>query len=313
MSVGVIGSGAFGTALAIALASDGTEVLLWGRNTDAIETMNKSRENARYLPGISLPETLRATRKLTDLAQTNCALLVLPAQKTGSFLLAHPEVTRDCRLVLCAKGVDARTSQLQSQLVPAAAGVLTGPGFAGEIASGKPTALTLASTDDGEALQSLLSRPRLRLYRTTDVVGAQIGGALKNVMAIAAGISIGADLGESARAAIMTRGFAEMRRLAAAMGAQDATLCGLSGMGDLALTCSSDKSRNFAHGCALGRGAKPEAATVEGVATTRATLGLAAQHGVEMPVAQAVATVLEGTQQVGDAIRALLARPLREE
>lgn len=312
MSVGVIGAGAFGTALAVAMASDGTRVQLWGRDVTALRETGR---NARYLPGLNLPANLTPTDDLGDLACMDCLLMVLPAQVTERFLKDHGADLPDVPLVLCAKGVTRDGLRLQSELVtgPEIA-VLTGPGFAVEIAAGKPTALTLAARDGlAEDLQARLSRPALRLYRTGDVVGAQLGGALKNVIAIAAGIAIGAGLGESARAAIMTRGFAEMRRLAAAMGADDRTLAGLSGLGDLALTCASEKSRNFAFGLALGRGRETAKTTTEGVATATAAVGLAARHGVEMPVAQAVASVLEGQADIGAAIGQLLARPLREE
>ena len=313
MSIGIVGSGAFGTALAIAMASDGTKTRLWGRDAAQIDAMARTRRNQKYLPDIAFPEALRPTCRLSDLADVSCVLLVLPAQKTAEFWQQNSHIFSGKSLILCAKGISTDSLKLQSEICPECSGVLTGPGFASEIAAGKPTALTLALPDPKAHLQALLSRPRLRLYRTTDMIGAQIGGALKNVIAIAAGIAIGAGLGESARAAIMTRGFAEMRRLALRLGAADATLSGLSGLGDLALTCASEKSRNFAHGVALGQGRPPAATTVEGVATAKATIRLAKRHKVEMPVAQAVGSVLEGEKAVTDAIQDLLARPLREE
>lgn len=313
MMLGVVGAGAFGTALAFALSRDGTATRLWGRDAEHIEAITKAGENARYLAGVPLPSSLEPVADIAQIAAVDVVLLVVPAQQTAAFWDTHGAALAGRPVLLCAKGVEAGTFRLQSDICPDAAGVLTGPGFAAEIARGLPTALTLAVPDAQADLQADLSRPWLRLYRTDDVVGAQLGGALKNVVAIAAGIAMGAGLGESARAAIMTRGFAEMRRLATAMGAQDTTLSGLSGLGDLSLTCASAKSRNFAHGQALGRGVPPDGATVEGVATARAALGLAARHGVEMPVAQAVASVLDGTAAVDAAIGQLLSRPLRTE
>ena len=226
----------------------------------------------------------------------------------------------DAPLVVCAKGVDARGQRLQTGIAAVylpgrALAALTGPGFAAEIAAGLPTALTLACADPdlGRELQALLSTRRLRLYLTDDLTGAQLGGALKNVVAIACGIAEGARLGHSARAALMTRGFAEMTRLAVAMGARPETLAGLSGLGDLSLTCNSSQSRNFALGQALGAGAARPGGTVEGVATARAACQLGARTGVELPIAAAVADVLDGALTVEGAMEALLARPLREE
>ncbi len=312
--IGVIGGGAFGTALAVVLASDGTDVRLWMRR--GAQAVNSSRANSAKLPGVVMPEPVLATGDLRDLGTARAVLLVLPAQHTADFLAHHLEQLPDVPLVLCAKGVALDTLELQSELLPKGRqmAVLTGPGFASEIASGLPTALTLASeTQDLEVLQNLLSRPALRLYRSDDMIGAQLGGALKNVIAIAAGIAIGAGLGESARASIVTRGFAEMRRLALAMGGQDHTLSGLSGFGDLMLTCASEKSRNFACGLALGRGGVVQAQTTEGIATAQATVALAARHGVQMPIAQAVSQVLAGSWTVRAAMKDLLSRPLRAE
>lgn len=313
---GIIGGGAFGTALATSLASDGSPVRLWLRDPACADTINATHENTQRLPGIKLAHNIQATAQIADLLNAEAILLVLPAQSTKAFLQVHLDALPDVPLILCAKGITQDTYQLQSELLPSerTIAVLTGPGFADEIARGLPTALTLASkAQDLEALQILLSRPNLRLYRTRDVIGAQLGGALKNVVAIAAGIAVGAELGESARAAIITRGFSEMRDLAREMGAEDTTLAGLSGFGDLALTCTSEKSRNFAHGLALGRSTSQNTATVEGIATARAAVTLAQRHGVEMPIAQAVARVLEGKNTVPEALQMLLSRPLKAE
>lgn len=314
--IGVIGAGAFGTALAAALAADGSQITLWLRDAAQAGHINRHRKNVARLPGIRLPDTITATSALADLAGVEALLLVLPAQATSAFLDRHHTQLPGVPLILCAKGITREGHRLQSELVPAGHDVcvLTGPGFAAEIASGKPTALTLASrTNKLKSLQNQLSRPALRLYRSTDIIGAQLGGALKNVIAIAAGIAVGAGLGESARAAILTRGFAEMRDLARAMGAEDHTLTGLSGFGDLVLTCTSEKSRNFTHGLLLGREADTPAATVEGIATARAAVELSRKYGVEMPISEAVAHILERKSAINEALEALLARPLRAE
>ncbi len=278
--IAVIGAGAFGTALAVAEAAEGRRVRLWGRDAAAMAEAERRRET-RHLPGVPLPEPLACTADLAVLAGAEAVLLVLPAQVTEGFLAAHAAALPPAPLVLCAKGIDARGFRLQTGIAGAAApghalAALTGPGFAGEIARGLPTALTLACADPeiGRALQEGLSTRRLRLYLTDDVTGAELGGALKNVIAIACGMVEGAGLGASARAALMTRGFAEMTRLAVAMGARPETLAGLSGLGDLSLTCNSGQSRNFALGRALGAGAARPGGTVEGVATARAACQL---------------------------------------
>jgi len=316
--VAVVGAGAFGTALAVIQAAAGRPVRLWGRDAGAMRAMDAARENARYLPGVALPPGLEPVADLAALADADALMLALPAQATEGFLAAHGAALPAAPLVLCAKGIDARSLRLQSELAAGAGrplAALTGPGFAGEIARGLPTALTLACGDPGlgRALQERLAAPRLRLYLTDDIVGAQLGGALKNVVAIACGMVDGARLGASARAALMTRGFAEMARLAVAMGARAETLTGLSGLGDLSLTCNSGQSRNFALGRALGAGEPRPGGTVEGVATARAACELGRRHGVELPIAAAVADVLEGATTLAGAMYALLARPLREE
>jgi glycerol-3-phosphate dehydrogenase (NAD(P)+) len=316
--IGVIGAGAFGTALAVVQAAEGRAVVLWGRNERAMAAAEMARETPR-LPGVALPPGLACVAELGALRGAAALLLVLPAQETEGFLAAHAGDLPPAPLVLCAKGIDAKGFRLQTEIAGAllpgrALAALTGPGFAGEIARGLPTALTLACADPGtgRTLQQGLATRRMRLYLSDDPVGAQLGGALKNVIAIGCGMVEGAGLGASARAALMTRGFAEMTRLAVALGARPETLAGLSGLGDLSLTCGSAQSRNFALGRALGAGqARPEG-TVEGVATARAACELAARHGVELPIAAAVADVLDGAT-LESAMDALLARPLREE
>ena len=282
------------------------------RSTD----INTNRLNFSRLPGVALSPHITATSDLRDLAGVGACLLVLPAQQTPGFVADHLSAFPQAPLVFCAKGISLKTHDLQTDTdtggLPKA--VLTGPGFAGEIATGLPTALTLAASEPlVTELQGMLSRRSLRVYRSGDMIGAQLGGALKNVIAISAGIAIGAGLGESARAAIMTRGFAEMRRLARAMGAQDETLSGLSGFGDLALTCGSAKSRNYSYGIALGSGSDPGTATTEGIATATAVVDLAAKHGVEMPISVAVSHIISGRLSVGDAMEQLLARPPAKE
>lgn len=240
-------------------------------------------------------------------------------QALGAALDAWPQIDDRQPVVACCKGVDLTTLRgpvavIEARRPGVQAAILTGPSFAADIARGLPTALTLATTRDGEALQELLSTPTLRIYRTDDVIGAELGGALKNVIAIAAGTVIGAGLGDSARAALMTRGYAEMVRLAEALGARPETLSGLSGFGDLVLTCTSAQSRNFRYGCALGKGeAFDPRVTVEGIATARAVAKLAAGLGIDMPVTGMVNALALGRIALNDAIGQLMSRPLKQE
>jgi glycerol-3-phosphate dehydrogenase (NAD(P)+) len=320
MSVSVLGAGAFGTALAVALAREGRAVTLWARDAGHAAEMAETRRNDRRLPGIDLPETVSVTAETGDLP-AGPVLLAMPMQAMGAALAEHRARLDRRALVACAKGIDLATGQGPAALIRAACpgacpAILTGPSFAADIARGLPTALTLACADEaaGAALQSDLSTQALRLYRTTDTTGAELGGALKNVVAIAAGVVIGAGLGDSARAALMTRGFAELTRLATALGARVETLSGLSGFGDLVLTCTSTQSRNFRFGMALGEGAAFDpGVTVEGAATARAALALAARHGVELPVAAMVVALIDGSASVGAAVDLLLSRPLKKE
>lgn len=316
--IGIAGSGAFGTALAVAFATAGARVTLWGRDRALMAQVAQSRQTPR-LSGVTLPDTISPTDDFQVLTGVDALLLAVPTQKMAAFLAEQslPHVP----LVTCAKGVEIATGRGPAEIVQGATGgkdiaVLTGPSFAADIARGLPTALTLACSDDtlGRRLQDMLSTPVLRLYLSTDVAGAELGGALKNVMAIASGIVIGAGLGESARAAIITRGFAEMQRFAAANGARPETLNGLSGLGDLVLTCTSTQSRNFRFGAALAQGqALDDGVTVEGAATARAVAALARDKGIDMPLTTMVAAVIEGKCTIEEAIKALLARPLKEE
>ena len=313
--IGVVGAGAFGTALAVALAREGRAVTLWARDADQVADMARTRRNEARLPGVGLPDSLRVTADLTDLAQAQALLLALPMQVLGGFLASH-RVSASA-MVACCKGVDLIHLTGPATLIRAArpevrAAILTGPSFAADIARGLPTALTLAGGD--EALQRLLSTPTLRLYRSEDVTGAELGGALKNVIAIAAGVVIGAGLGDSARAALMTRGYAEMTRLALSLGARAETLAGLSGFGDLVLTCTSAQSRNFRFGQALGAGQPFDTSvTVEGAATACAVAKLAAQKGIDMPITTMIAALLGQDITLPQAIHALLSRPLKQE
>ena len=309
----ILGAGAFGAALAVALSST-QPVTLWGR------TLPNGREVAR-LPGVTLPDAVMLTDDLdAALAGQDRAILALPAQALRGFLAEHGDALNGRNLVNTAKGIDLATGESPSGLIAQACpgamiATLTGPSFAADIARGLPTALTLACADEGaEALQHALSTPVLRLYRTDDIRGAELGGALKNVVAIAAGVAVGAGLGDSARAALITRGFAEMTRLAVAMGARAETLSGLSGLGDLVLTATSDLSRNFRYGRALGAGEEFDAAiTVEGASTAQAARVIARDRGIAMPIADAVAALAQGRASVADTVVELLQRPLKEE
>lgn len=311
--IGILGAGAFGTALAVALTANGP-VTLWGRRIDW------QGENPR-LPGVAMPDAVTVTQDLDAALACDTILLALPAQALGAFLDEQGPRLAGKALVSTAKGIDLQhltgPSALIAQAAPdAVVAVLTGPSFAADIARGLPTALTLACADGAAAqvLQDRLSTPVLRLYRTTDVTGAELGGALKNVIAIAAGTVIGAGLGDSARAAIITRGFAEMTRLAIHLGARPETLTGLSGLGDLTLTCTSAGSRNFRFGCAIGSGSTWDSATtVEGAATARALALMAARDGLDLPIAAMVARLAEGRVSVEKAMDHLLSRPLKEE
>ena len=316
--VGIVGAGAFGTALAAVWAATGPVVLL-GRDRAAMEAAAETRRVAR-LPDVALPAAVRPTADAAALADCPTLVLAVPVPALGAVLASLPRPLAPRHVVAASKGVERRTlrgpTAIAAERFPGAVhAILSGPSFAADIARGLPTALSLGCADDGAGrmLQDRLSTAALRLYRTTDVRGVELGGALKNVVAIACGAAMGAGLGESARAACMTRGMAEMRRLAVAMGARAETLAGLSGLGDLALTCSSLQSRNHALGFALGRGEARPDATAEGVPTAEAAAALARAHGVAMPLGGAVADVLAGRRDVRGALQDLLARDLTTE
>jgi glycerol-3-phosphate dehydrogenase (NAD(P)+) len=318
--IGIIGAGAFGTALAAVQGLSGRPVLLLARDPAAADALRHSRQAPR-LPGVILPETVSVTAEISDLGGCATVLLAVPMQALRGTLQQHAAVLDGRRLVACCKGIDLETLQgptavIQSVCPSASAMVLTGPSFAADIARQLSTALTLAGTDSDATLgaQADIAVPSLRIYRNRDVLGAELGGALKNVIAIASGAAMGQGLGESARAAVMTRGFAEIRRFAADLGAQPETLMGLSGFGDLVLTCTSLQSRNYRFGLALGRGeAFDPSVTVEGVATARAVARLAEARGVEMPITAMLVDLFDHKTSIAEAIQSLLSRPLKEE
>jgi len=322
--IGIIGAGAWGTALAQVAARNGDPVLLWAHEPEVVAGINEARENRLFLPGIALLDGIRATTALEEVAQADALLVVTPAQHLRAILSATP--VGQTPLVLCAKGMEAGTHLLMSQVAadvhPAAPiAVLSGPTFAHEVAGGLPTAVTLASADAdiGRALVERLAGPLFRPYLSDDVIGAEIGGAVKNVLAIACGVVEGAGLGQNARAALISRGFAEMTRLGHALGARTETLAGLSGLGDLVLTCSSTSSRNFSLGKGLGQGASAASllgdrrTVAEGAATAPVLREAAQKLGVAMPVTDAVCALLAGERSVDAVVAALLARPLRQE
>jgi glycerol-3-phosphate dehydrogenase (NAD(P)+) len=318
MTIRVIGAGAFGTALAVTWARAGRVVELIARDAATAAAIAAARQNRARLPGVTLPPGLMISGRLGDVGQDDVLVLAVPAQALGPFLSGR-RLPDGHAVVAACKGLDLTTLQGPSAAITAALpgsmpAVLTGPSFAADIAAGLPTALTLAcSGQAGPRLQAELSVPHLRLYLTDDLRGAELGGALKNVIAIAAGAVIGAGFGESARAAVIARGFAEMTRLAAALGARAETLGGLSGLGDLVLTCASPQSRNFRFGVALGQRQAPADETVEGRATAQAAADLAARHGVDTPLIAMVAALCAGRITFAEAAATLLSRPLKPE
>ncbi|MDO7835705.1 NAD(P)H-dependent glycerol-3-phosphate dehydrogenase [Sphingobium sp. HBC34] len=323
MKAGVIGAGAWGTALAQLLASDGQDVALWALEPDVVGAINGVHENPLYLPSIPLSPSIRATGDMADMAACDLLLVVSPAQHLRSVVRQAPA---GVPLLLCSKGIEAGTSLLMSQVAQQAQptapiAVLSGPTFAHEVARGLPTAITLACEDVslGQRLAARIARPSFRPYLSDDVIGAEIGGAVKNVLAIACGVAEGAGLGLNARAALISRGFAEMTRFGLARGARAETLGGLSGLGDLVLTCSSTNSRNFSLGKGLGEGARAadllsnRRTVAEGAHTAPVLRDAARAAGVEMPVVEAVCALLADAAPLGTVIDALLARPLRPE
>jgi glycerol-3-phosphate dehydrogenase (NAD(P)+) len=326
-TVAVIGAGAWGTALAAVAAGSGSQVLLWAREPEVVQTVSSERENKRFLPGAKLPDAIKPTLDIIRAtAGGEAILLTAPAQHLRPVLLSmRPHVKSGTPIVVCAKGIEQGsgllvTEVLQELLPDAEPAVLSGPSFARDVARGLPTAVTIAARAEvASRLALTLGRPAFRPYVSEDVIGVALGGAAKNVYAIACGMVEGAGLGESARAATISRGFAELLRLGAALGARSETLMGLSGLGDLVLTATSMSSRNFALGFALGQGTPLAAASgegrplAEGAATAPALLARARRHAVELPIAEAVADVLSGALDVKGAVERLLSRPLRPE
>jgi len=323
--IGVIGAGAWGTALAQAMASDGSDVLIWAREAELVAEINAQHTNSLFLPSARLAETVRATSNLADLAALPVLLVVTPAQHLARVLSGLPTGQRD--LVLCSKGIEAGTGRLMADVAAEAApgaplAVLSGPTFAHEVAAGLPTAVTLACAGgepQWERLAPAISRPSLRPYYSDDVTGAEIGGAVKNVLAIACGVVEGLGLGQNARAALIARGYAEMLRFGLARGARAETLAGLCGLGDLVLTCSSTSSRNFSLGKALGEGLSAAEAlagknsVAEGAHTAPVLAELAAKAGLDLPIVQAVDRLLKGEAPARQVVAELLARPLKAE
>jgi glycerol-3-phosphate dehydrogenase (NAD(P)+) len=323
MKIGVIGGGAWGTALAQVAAESGDHVWLWAREAGVVESINTAHQNQLFLPGICLSEAISATSDLGSLSKCDALLVVTPAQHMRAVLGMADVGTRP--IILCAKGIEAGTQLLMSEVAhevcpDAPIAVLSGPTFAVEVASRLPTAITLASADAvlAKCLAARLAQPHFRPYVSSDVIGAEIGGAVKNVLAIACGVVDGRGLGQNARAALIARGFAEMTRFGLARGALSETLGGLSGLGDLVLTCSSTQSRNFTLGKGLGEGRPPAAllsghTVAEGAFTAPVLQHAAHAAGVEMPVVDAVCALLDGTADVDVIVSGLLARPLKSE
>ena len=324
MRIGVVGAGAWGTALAQVAASGGEDVLLWAREPEVVDSVNGAHENALFLPGLKLAPSIRAVADPGELAPCEALLIVSPAQFMRPVLAALPPGDRP--LILCSKGIEEASGLLMhdvaQQVLPGAPlSVLSGPTFAHEVAGGLPTAITLAADDEavGERIARRLARPFFRPYLSSDVVGAEVGGAVKNVLAIACGVVEGMGLGLNARAALISRGFAEMSRFGLAQGARPETLAGLAGLGDLVLTCSSTNSRNFSLGKGIGEGRSAadlladRRTVAEGAFTAPVLRRVADGIGVEMPIVAAVCGLLDGSLSARDAVGGLLARPLRSE
>ncbi|MCZ4281085.1 NAD(P)-dependent glycerol-3-phosphate dehydrogenase [Kiloniella laminariae] len=326
-SVGVIGSGAWGTALAAVAANAGNSVAIWSRNPQVVDDINNQHENALYLKGAALDPTIRATTDAKDLENADLLLLVTPSQHLRSVITPiKPLIDPDVPLVLCAKGVEISSGLLMSEMLeevlpknPLA--VLSGPTFAIEVARDLPTAVTLACADAalGRKLANTLGSRAFRIYHSTDPVGAEIGGAVKNVIAIACGIVDGRQLGDNARAALITRGLSEIVQLGIAKGARRETLMGLAGMGDLTLTCTATQSRNYALGKALGSGEKladylkGRITVAEGLGSSKSVSALARKLQIDMPICNAICDVLHHQADIDQTIADLLARPQKAE
>ncbi len=325
--VGVIGAGAWGAALAQVCARAGLQVTLQAREPEVVKSINETHENTLFLPGVALEPGIRAVQDLAELSDCDLILAVAPAQHLRAALSAFaPHHKAGAPIVLCSKGVEQGSLKLMTEVAAeslpgAPIAVLSGPSFAGEVARNLPAAVTLACEDEvlGKAIAQAIAIPTFRPYTASDLIGAEAGGAVKNVLAIACGIVEGKGLGRNAHATVITRGFAELTRLAVTLGAKPETVAGLCGLGDLVLTCSSTQSRNMSVGMALGQGLTLEQALAgkvsiaEGVASAPAVRALARKVGVEVPICEAVAAILAGEVEVDAAIAGLLSRPLKSE
>jgi glycerol-3-phosphate dehydrogenase (NAD(P)+) len=322
--IAVLGGGAWGTALALTCARAGREVTLWEFEAGNAEHLATRRES-RFLPGVRLEDNIKVTRALAEASRSDAILLVVPAQAMRSMVKSLAQtMAAGTPLIACAKGIEHGSHKFMTEIIAECApnatpAILSGPSFAADVARGLPTAVTLAAADGeiAQALTQAIASANFRPYHSTDVRGVEIGGAAKNVLAIAAGIVTGRGLGASASAALTTRGFAELVRFGKAYGAKPETMTGLSGLGDLILTCSSPQSRNFSFGVALGKGEKPDGAAhgklAEGAFTAPVLLEMAAEKNIEMPISAAVAALLAETLSVDEAIGSLLTRPIKSE
>ncbi|WP_262693273.1 NAD(P)H-dependent glycerol-3-phosphate dehydrogenase [Kordiimonas aquimaris] len=326
-NIGVLGAGAWGTALAAAAVEAGRNTLLWAREPEVVSAINETHVNTVYLPQVELSKNLKATQNLSDMAVCDAVLLVTPAQHLRSMAASLvPHLKKGVPLVICSKGIEVQTGQLMSQAIKEVTqehpvGVLSGPTFAIEVARGLPCAITLATEDEkvGQELVNAIGLPTFRPYLSDDIIGAQIGGAIKNVLAIATGIAAGLETGENARAAVITRGLAEMMRFGAFFGARRETLMGLSGLGDLILTCSSTQSRNMSLGKAIGEGQTladimaERNSVAEGAHTVEIVYQIAERENLDMPITKAVYRILKEGKHARDIMNNLLARPFTDE
>jgi len=317
--IAVLGAGAWGTALALAAHRAGRKTTLWVREDDVLACLKAGAEN-RFLPGVKFPADLAVTGDLKEACQAEALLLVVPAQVLHAFAEGlRPHLKTSQPVVICAKGIEKNSGKLVTEvaaetLPDAALAILSGPSFARDVAMGLPTAVTLAAPDGlAERLQGGLGSATFRPYASDDLTGVALGGAAKNVYAIACGVVEGMKLGENARAALLARSFAELSRFGEALGAKRETLMGLSGLGDLVLTATSKSSRNFSYGAALGAGVEPGAALAEGVETAPALVQRAHAAGVELPIAEAVADLVTGALSPGEAVLRLLSRKVTVE
>ncbi|MCL2473646.1 MAG: NAD(P)-dependent glycerol-3-phosphate dehydrogenase [Alphaproteobacteria bacterium] len=323
---GIVGAGAWGTALSIAMHNTGHgSTVLWAYEQETAENIHSLRENKAFLPNVRIPDTVHAVSSFEPLSAAKIIFLVVPAQHVRNICQElAPYIRPNAPVIIASKGIELTTNKLMSEVAAEILPenpiyILSGPSFASEVARAAPSALTLASEHDAETIASIISSPTFRIYTTDDIIGAQIGGAVKNVLAIACGIVAGRRFGENARAALITRGLAEINRLGNALGARVETLMGLSGIGDIVLTCSSTQSRNMSLGFALGSGKSLKEIlasgnhVTEGIATSKSALGLARRHGIEMPVVNAVDMILRHEVSIDDCINSLLSRPLKNE